>query len=105
MANLLQLTNCFSIFAATKPMRYMNTTEMKYALFKEIDSINDEVLLHKIIALVKSLTQQSQPTEVLTEEDLKDIPEFVLNMSVKTDIPGTVDVKDVMHEHWEERYG
>ena len=77
---------------------------MKYALFKEIDSINDEMLLQKIIALVKSLTK-AQPTETLTDKDMKDIPEFVRNMSVKTDIPSTVDAKDLMHEHWAERYG
>ena len=103
MADLLQLSNYFSIFAATKPMRYMTASEMKYALFKEIESIDDEALLRKIITLVKSITQ-AQPNEAPSEDDLKDIPDFVRNMSVKTDIPGTLDAKELMHEHWVERY-
>ena len=33
-----------------------------------------------------------------------EIPEFIRSMSVKTDISGTIDAKELMHEHWAERY-
>ena len=49
------------------------------------------------------LTMPSMPPS--TQNDYEEIPEFVRNMSVKTDIPGNVNVKDLMHQHWDKVYG
>lgn len=82
----------------------MTAIEMKYSLFRDIDSIRDEALLFKLVALVKSmLAIPSMPPP--TQNDYEEIPEFVRNMSVKTDIPGNVNVKDLMHQHWDRVYG
>ena len=76
---------------------------MKYSLFKDIDSISDESVLRKLTAFVRSLLLL-HPTETLTEEDKAGIPEFVRNMSVKTDIPGDLDANGLMHQNWSDRY-
>ena len=60
-------------------------------------------MLRKLTAFVRSLLQL-QPTETVTEEDKSGIPEFVRNMSVKTDIPGDFDAKDLMHQKWVQRH-
>ena len=82
----------------------MTAIEMKYSLFRDIDSIRDEALLFKLTALVKSmLTMPSMAYP--TTKDFEEIPEFVRNMSVKTDILGNVNVKELMHQHWDKVYG
>ena len=82
----------------------MNAIEMKYSLFHDIDSIRDEALLYKLTALVKSmLVMPSIGTQ--SDKEYEDIPEFVRNLSVRTGIPGNVDTKDLMHNHWNEVYG
>ena len=82
----------------------MTAIEMKYALFRDIDSINDESVLFRLTALVRSLLQ-IHPAATLTEEDKEGIPDFVRNMSVKTGLPADVDAKELLHEHWSELYG
>ena len=75
----------------------MTAIEMKYSLFRDIDSIRDEALLFKLVALVKSML--SMPSmSAPTQNDYEEIPEFVRNMSVKTDIPGNVNAKELMHQ-------
>lgn len=82
----------------------MTAIELKYSLFRDIDSISDESLLHKLSALVKSMLVL--PTiETPTNNDFDDIPDFVRGMSVKTDLPVNVNAKDLMHQHWAEAYG
>lgn len=83
----------------------MTAIEMKYSLFRDIDAIEDESVLRKLTALVKSMLLMP-PTEMLyktTEQE--DIPEFVRNMSVKTGLSSDIDAKKLMHEHWGEIYG
>ena len=82
----------------------MNAIEMKYSLFRDIDSIRDEALLYKLTALVKSMLVMPS-ISTLSDKDNDDIPEFVKNLSVSTGIPGNVDAKDLMHNHWNEVYG
>ena len=82
----------------------MNAIEMKYSLFRDIDSIRDEALLYKLTALVKSMLVMPS-IGTLSDKDYDDIPEFVKNLSVSTGIPGNVDAKDLMHNHWNEVYG
>ena len=76
----------------------MTAIEMKYSLFKEIDSIEDESVLLQVTAFVRK-------NKTTSEVNKDGIPEFIRNMSVKTDMTGEEDVKDVMHKHWEEKYG
>ena len=82
----------------------MTAIEMKYSLFRDIDSIRDEALLFKLAALVKSMLAMPS-ISTPAQNDYEEIPEFVRNMSVKTDIPGNVNVKDLMHQHWDRVYG
>ena len=82
----------------------MSTIELKYTLFKDIDSITDEMTLHKLVALVKAM-QVVPYSNVGNVDDSEEIPSFIRNMSVKTDLPGSVDVKELMHEHWTAAYG
>lgn len=82
----------------------MSTIEMKYSLFKDIDSITDELMLHKLVALVRGMLAVSHK-EAAVVDDTKEIPDFIRNMSVSTGLPGNVDAKDLMHEHWVENYG
>lgn len=82
----------------------MTAIEIKYSLFKEIDSISDESLLYKLALFVKSLLGNAAVEQVVMD-DKEEIPEFVRNMSVKTGISGNVDAKNLMHEHWDEIYG
>lgn len=84
----------------------MTAIEMKYSLFKEIDSIEDESVLDKVAAFLKSLIAGSATAKKTNTEVNKDgIPEFIRNMSVKTGMTGHEDVKELMHKHWEEKYG
>ncbi len=84
----------------------MTTIEMKYSLFKEIDSIEDESVLNKLAAFLKSLIAGSTAVNKTDTEVNKDgIPEFIRNMSVRTGMTGDEDVKEIMHKHWEEKYG
>ena len=82
----------------------MSTIEMKYSLFKDIDSITDELMLHKLVALVRGMLAVSH-TKDAAMGDTEEIPDFIRNMSVSTGLPGNVDAKDLMHEHWVENYG
>ena len=68
----------------------MTAIEMKYSLFRDIDSISDETLLRKLNEFVKSLLRISKE-ESVAAEDKCEIPEFVRNMSVKTGLSGDVD--------------
>lgn len=82
----------------------MTAIEMKYSLFKEIDSIDDESVLFRLVGIVRTLlgiTKSSVATEVNKDE----IPEFIRNMSVQTGMTGYEDAKEIMHKHWEEKYG
>lgn len=82
----------------------MTMIEMKYSLFKDIDSISDESLLYKLTTLVKNfLMKPINNTEVQVDTD--EIPEFIRNMSVRTGMTGNEDVKELNHMHWEEKYG
>ena len=83
----------------------MTTIEMKYSLFRDIDSINDESVLSKLTALVKSMLLMPDMEHTVSRTHTADIPEFVRNMSVSTGISGDVDAKKLMHQHWEETYG
>lgn len=84
----------------------MTAIEMKYSLFKEIDSIEDESVLDKLAAFLKSLIAGSTAVNKTDTEVNKDgIPEFIRNMSVRTGMTGDEDVKEIMHKHWEEKYG
>ena len=84
----------------------MTAIEMKYSLIKEIDSIEDESVLDKLATFLKSLIAGSTTTKKTDTEVNKDgIPEFIRNMSVRTGMTGHEDVKEVMHKHWEEKYG
>ncbi|MBO7616731.1 MAG: hypothetical protein J6T22_05955 [Bacteroidales bacterium] len=76
----------------------MTAIEMKYSLFKDIDSISDESLLYKLALFVKSLLGKTA-VEQTAFEDKEEIPEFVRNMSVKTGMSGNIDAKDFMHEY------
>ena len=78
---------------------------MKYSLFRDIDSINDESVLYRLVALVKSMLLKPNMEQTVSQNDSEEIPEFVRNMSVKTGIPGDVDAKELMHQHWSEVYG
>lgn len=78
---------------------------MKYSLFRDIDSINDESVLSKLTALVKSVLLMPNMEHTVSRNDTEEIPEFVRNMSVRTGIPGDVDAKELMHQHWGEVYG
>ena len=82
----------------------MSTIEMKYSLCKDIDSITDEMMLHKLVALVKGMLAVPH-MEATTVDDTEEIPDFIRNMSVTTGLSGNVDAKDLMHEHWVEAYG
>ena len=96
------------IFASDIKMReaIMTAIEMKYSLFKEIDSIEDESVLDKLAAFLKSLIAGSTTVNKTDTEVNKDgIPEFIRNMSVRTGMTGDEDVKEIMHKHWEEKYG
>ena len=73
----------------------MSTNEMKYSLFKDIDSITDEMMLHKLVALVKGMLAVHH-METITEDDTEEIPDFIRNMSVRTGLSGNVDAKDLM---------
>jgi hypothetical protein len=42
----------------------MTAMEMKYALFKDIDSINDESMLHRLTAFVKEMLLMPQSCNV-----------------------------------------
>lgn len=76
----------------------MTAIEMKYSLFKEIDSIEDESILDKLAAFLKSLIAGSSTAKKADTDVNKDgIPEFIRNMSVKTGMTGHEDVKEVMH--------
>ena len=77
---------------------------MKYSLFKDIDSITDEMMLHKLVALVKGMLAVPH-MEATTVDDTEEIPDFIRNMSVSTGLSGNVDAKDLLHEHWVEAYG
>lgn len=94
------------IFAVGKKSNYkiMTAIEMKYSLFKEIDSIEDESVLNKLAAFLKSLITGSADKTFSAEEEAE-IPEAVRRMSVKTGLSGQIDAKEVMHKHWEEKYG
>ena len=81
----------------------MTAIEMKYSLFKDIDSISDESVLRRLTAFVRSLLQH-QLAEAVAEEDKTGIPEFIRNMSVKADLPADVDAKELMHQNWSERH-
>ena len=83
----------------------MTAIEMKYSLFRDIDSINDESVLYRLTALVKSMLFMPYTEQAVDKDDSSEIPEFVRNMSVKTGIPGNVDAKELMHQHWSEVYG
>ena len=83
----------------------MTAIEMKYSLFRDIDSINDESVLYRLTALVKSMLVMPYMEQTVSQDDSEEIPEFVRNMSVKTGIPGNVDAKELMHQHWGEVYG
>lgn len=74
----------------------MTAIEMKYSLFKEIDSIEDESMLTQLAAFVRSLLGTSTK-EVAVEVDKQGLPEFIRNMSVKTGMTGNEDVKEIMH--------
>jgi hypothetical protein len=82
----------------------MTAIEMKYSLYHDIDLISDESLLYKLSLLVKSMLAMPK-VEQHSKEDDSSIPDFVRNMSVKTDIPANVNVKNLMHQHWEDIYG
>ena len=77
---------------------------MKYSLFKDIDSITDELMLHKLVALVKGMLAVPR-METKAMDDIEEIPDFIRNMSVSTGLSGNVDAKDLLHEHWVEAYG
>ena len=77
---------------------------MKYSLFKDIDSITDEMMLHKLVALVKGMLAVPR-MEAKAMDDIEEIPDFIRNMSVSTGLSGNVDAKDLLHEHWVEAYG
>ena len=77
---------------------------MKYSLFKDIDSITDEMMLHKLVAIVKGMLAVPR-IETRTIDDIEEIPDFIRNMSVSTGLSGNVDAKDLLHEHWVEAYG
>ena len=82
----------------------MTAIEMKYSLFKEIDSIDDESVLYQLAAFIRNLLGVSKK-ETSPEVNKDGIPEFIRNMSVKTGMTGDEDVKELMHKHWEEKYG
>lgn len=82
----------------------MTAIEMKYSLFKEIDSIEDESMLSQLTAFIRSLLGNSQK-DVAEEVNKEGIPEFIRNMSARTGMTGKEDVKEIMHQHWEEKYG
>lgn len=82
----------------------MTALEMKYSLFKEIDAIEDESLLSQLAAFIRSLLGVSK-TEASSEVSKEGIPEFIRNMSVKTNMTGNEDIKELMHQHLEEKYG
>jgi hypothetical protein len=82
----------------------MTAIEIKYSLFHDIDSINDESLLYKLSALVKGMLLMPKAEEHIPEDTLA-IPDFVRNMSVKSDIPVNVNTKDLIHMYWNEKYG
>ena len=83
----------------------MTAIEMKYSLFRDIDSINDESVLYRLTALVKSMLIMPYAEQFVSKDETEDIPEFVRNMSVKANIPVNVDAKELMHQHWGEVYG
>ena len=82
----------------------MTAIEMKYSLFKEIDSIEDESVLLQVTAFVRNLLGASR-NKTTSEVNKDGIPEFIRNMSVKTSMPGEEDMKEAIHKHWEEKYG
>ena len=86
-------------------MKRMTAIEMKYSLFRDIDSINDESVLYRLTALVKSMLLMPYVEQPVGKDDSDEIPDFVKNMSVKTGISGSVDAKELMHQHWGEVYG
>ena len=46
----------------------MTTIEIKYGLFKDIDSINDDNILYKIAAYIKKVSKKTYATESLLYE-------------------------------------
>ena len=83
----------------------MTVIEMKYSLFRDIDSINDESVLYRLTALVKSLLHMPYTEQSDSKDESEEIPEFVRNMSVRTGIQGNMDAQEMMHQHWGEVYG
>ena len=81
----------------------MTAVEMKYSIFKDIDSIHDEAILKRVAALVRSVLVTPKIAFLQTAEK-DEIPEFVRRMSVQTTIPADFDAKDIMREHWTEKY-
>ena len=82
----------------------MTAIEMKYSLFRDIDSISDESVLMKLSAFVKSMLIMPQVKSTIKKE-AEDIPDFIRNMSVKANIPDNMSVKDLIHQHWDDTYG
>ena len=70
----------------------MTAIEMKYSLFKEIDSIDDESVLYQLAAFIRNLLGVSKK-ETSPEVNKDGIPEFIRNMSVKTGMTGDEDVR------------
>ncbi len=77
----------------------MSTIELKYELFREIDSINDENLLHKISSYIKNqlhITNSIGPLydpesrAYLNEESMQAIQE-----SMNGSFAGEVDTTDI----------
>ena len=62
--------------------RYMSTIEMKYSLFKDIDSITDEMMLHKLVALVKGMLAVPH-MEAATMDEANALAQKVINIVKK----------------------
>jgi len=102
---VIRLLKKMYIFAALNEKEgNMTAIEMKYSLFKEIDSIEDESVLYQLTAFIRNLLGASK-NKTNSEVNKDGIPEFIRNMSVKTDMTGDEDVKEAIHKHWEEKYG
>ena len=76
----------------------MTAIEMKYSLFRDIDSINDESVLYRLTALVKSMLTMPYAEQTVSKDETEDIPEFVRNMSIKANIPANVDAKELRNK-------
>lgn len=80
----------------------MTAIELKANLLDNIQDINDVSLIKKISAYVKRVLGESK-TDKITKKDLVVNP---IALDIVKNLKGgpTIDDKEAIHKHWEEKY-